>query len=247
MHYYIDGYNLLFRVSKAGGELQKQRQGIIKDLETKINFIGLDATLVFDAQHYEGESIRKHLNHLEIVFTASGETADEYILDRLKESSNPSKETIATSDKKLAWLSRRRHAYTQSVEEFIAWLNRRYSNKLRDKCPKKVLTLKTLVPSKQVDISPLIAEPAPVEQVIRPKSHATAQECFDWYLKAFEQSYQEVVVEPKPSPEDNEPLYALPAIGAKRKKKSQMRENPLVTDLDRWLKLFERPLDDEIH
>lgn len=243
MHYYIDGYNLLFRISKAGGELQKQRQGIIKDLEAKINFIGLDATLVFDAQHYEGESIRKHLNRLEIVFTASGETADEYILNRLRESADPSKETIATSDKKLAWLSRRRHAYTQNVEDFISWINRRYRNKIREKSHKKSLTLNALIPCK-----PGVHEgrlPEPVEQKVRPKPQATAQECFDWYLNAFEHAVNEILVI-DPLPEDNEPLFAMPAIGDKRKKKHKKFEHPLVTDMDRWLKAFERSIDEEV-
>jgi predicted RNA-binding protein with PIN domain len=243
MHYYIDGYNLLFRISRAAGELQKQRHGIIKDLETKINCIGLDATLVFDAQHYEGESVRRHLNQLEIVFTACGETADEYILDRLRESSDPSKETVATSDKKLALLSRRRHAYTQSIEDFIAWLNKRYRNKLRGKDSKKSPTLQPLRPSKCTDKNPLTAEP--VGQVVRPRLNATIKECFEWYLKAFEQSYKDVIVELEPSSEDDEPLYAMPAIGTKRKKKLKKYDNPLVSDMERWLKVFERTIDDD--
>ena len=37
MHYFIDGYNLLFRILRAGDNLQKQREEIIQDLEIKIN------------------------------------------------------------------------------------------------------------------------------------------------------------------------------------------------------------------
>jgi predicted RNA-binding protein with PIN domain len=244
MHYYIDGYNLLFRLSRAGDELQKQRQGIIQDLETKINFIGLDATLVFDAQHYEGDSIRRHLNRLEVVFTAAGETADEYILQRLKESPNPSQETVATSDKKLAWLSRSRHAYTQSVEDFVAWLNKRYRNKLREKSSKKPLALRPLKPHQSASSHNVRVEVA--EPSSRPLLNATVEECFVWYLKAFEEAFKETVNDPELPPESITPLFSIPALGVKSKKKLRRYENPLVSDMERWLKVFERPLDEDI-
>ena len=131
MHYYIDGYNLLFRVLRAGDDLQKQRQEITADIGKKVTLLELEATLVFDSHYQKDGYVRSHLNSLEIVFTAMGETADELILQELKESAHPSQHTVVTSDKKLANLCRLRQAKTESIDEFLGWLNKRYKNKQR--------------------------------------------------------------------------------------------------------------------
>lgn len=243
MHYYIDGYNLLFRITRAGDDLQKQRQKIIDELASKINFIGLDATLVFDAHYYAGDSVRKHMHRMEIVFTAEGQTADEYILQRLKEAAHPARETVATSDNKLAWLSRRRLAHTQSIEEFVVWLNKRYRNKVRAASSRKTRQLSPLIPAKPAAAGH--QAPARGAPISTPASHATPAECFDMYLEIFESSLGPEFFAPTPTPEDLTPLFAMPALGAKRKKRVKPRENPMVTDTDRWLRAFERPVEDD--
>lgn len=242
MHYFIDGYNLLFRITRAGDELQQQRQKIIDELAAKINFIGLDATLVFDAQHYPGDSVRKHMHRMEIVFTAEGQTADEYILQRLKEAAHPARETVATSDKKLAWLSRRRLAHTQSIEEFVVWLNKRYRNKLRAASSRKTRQLTPLIKAKSPSVK---HAPDSGASPSAPTANATPEECFDMYLELFESALGPEFFESAPEAEETAPLFAMPALGAKRKKKAQKRENPMVTDTTRWLKAFERPLEGE--
>ena len=57
---------------------------------------------------------------LKIIYTAVNETADDYILQELKEASKPSQHIVVTSDKKLAWLCRRGLANTEDVNEFFA-------------------------------------------------------------------------------------------------------------------------------
>ena len=69
MHYFIDGYNLLFRTTYASEDLAFQRQQIILDLNKKIQVLNLDVTIVFDSQYHPGESERFHYNQLEIEFT----------------------------------------------------------------------------------------------------------------------------------------------------------------------------------
>ena len=59
-------------------ELQKQREAVISDLSKKISLLKLDASIVFDAAFQIGGASRTHYNDLEILFTAEGETADEY-------------------------------------------------------------------------------------------------------------------------------------------------------------------------
>ena len=187
MHYYIDGYNLLFRVHPSGEEFKEQRQRIIHDLSQKIDLLEIDATIVFDATFQIGESSRSHYKQLEIVYTDEGETADEYIVNELKSTPNPSQETIVTSDKKLAWYARRQNSKTESVEEFITWLNNRYKNKLNQLKKARVqpkTPLKKTIPQKSA-----VSPDTPLKI---PSVAITAEECFQYYLNAFEIEYKEI-------------------------------------------------------
>lgn len=127
MHYFIDGYNLLFRLVRAFGEeeLQPMREKVIEDLSKKIKLLKLDATIVFDSYYHEGFRSRNLFLSTEVLFTDEGETADECIIDELKKSRTPKQEIVVTSDKKLAWQARLKGAQTIMVEEFIKILNQR--------------------------------------------------------------------------------------------------------------------------
>lgn len=233
MHYYIDGYNLLFRMLRASDEdLQTQREMVIQDLNKKIQILQLDITLVFDAQYQFGDTTRSHLNYLEILFTSKGETADDFIINELKSTDSPRQETVVTSDKKLAWRARRKHAHTESVEEFLEWLNRRYKNvkKQKKKEKKVVLTLPPVAPAKPAQ-KPAVPS--------KPTSKASAEECFDFYLHEFEKNFEEVVLKSQPLilPE----TAPEPPIHKKlRKPKEQVEKG--ISDMERWHKIFEERL-----
>lgn len=133
MHYYVDGYNLMFRLLNVSGDLSDEREYIIHDLSKKAEALDLKMTLVFDAQYQFGEGSRSHFRNLEIVFTQHGEIADEYILNALHETNHPQRETVVTSDKSLARLARNTGAKTEGIETFISWLNKRYDKKPQKK------------------------------------------------------------------------------------------------------------------
>lgn len=221
MHYFIDGYNLMFRVLRAGDDLQKQRLLIIRDLSHKIQTLSLNVTLVFDAQYYKGESSRTHREPLDIRFTEQGETADEFILQQLKHDDNPRQQTVVTSDKKLAWLARRRGAHTESVEEFFKWLNHRYRNKLRHS---KV-------------VSPSLAIPEKQKNVISIPTKTPAEESFEYYLKHFEANLQEL-------PQDNAKTQVTKKKKVDNSKNIQQNDEGL-SDMERWRRAFESELDSE--
>jgi Predicted RNA-binding protein containing a PIN domain len=228
MHYYIDGYNLLFRILRAGDDLRTQREQITTDIEVKTAALDVDATLVFDSHYQEDDSTRSHLRNLEIVFSALGETADEYILQEIKESQNPSHHTVVTSDKKLAHLCRLRLAKTESVEEFLSSINKRYKNKLSQR---KKPEPQTLAPP-----PPKIA-PKPAHFI--PKADDSAESCFDFYLNSFEDSVKliESQTPPKPPPKPKK-------ISAKQSKKiksneSASKEDSHLSDMERWQNAFE--------
>lgn len=228
MHYFIDGYNLMFRVSRAGGDLQSRRQEIIQDLEIKINALGLNVTLVFDAQFQNNESSRSHLLSLEILFTNPGETADEFILNALKEDTRPHQQTVVTSDKKLAWLARRRHAHTESVEDFISLLNRRFKNKLQTKKTSKKL------------IAPIVTKKTSPST---PPTESTAEDCFDFYLNQFQKSFA-TLAETKQAKKEARKLQAK--TSSLHKKRNSPPPPPLEDEpsmLQRWLTAFNRDIN----
>jgi len=229
MHYFIDGYNLLFRILQAGDDLAKKRQHIIEDLNRKIQLLGLDVTIVFDSHYRCGESERTHYNHLEIQFTNQGESADDFIINELKRTKNPRQETVVTSDNKLAWYARRKAAHSQSVEEFISTLNRRYKNKLF-KPPLK--------PTPQ----PLLASVRKPKADVQPFAETNAQDCFDFYLNKFEMEFLEMIKNEKPKTAPKTPKKIKNP--AKDPIPKGTRDLKYESDMHRWLDLFEKRLEE---
>ena len=232
MHYYIDGYNLLFRMLRASDEnLQIQRELVIQELNNKIQFLELDVTLVFDAQYQYGESTRTQLNYLEILFTSSGETADDFIISELKACRTPLQETVVTSDKKLAWRARRKLARTESVEEFFEWINRRYKNKKKQKKREK-----------EEGQSPTLIAPKPIAKPAvptKPSTKDSVEECFGFYLNEFEKNFEEVS-KTKPI-SDASKVEIKPEIHKKLRKPKENVEKG-IPDHERWQKAFEERL-----
>jgi predicted RNA-binding protein with PIN domain len=238
MHYYIDGYNLMFRVLKAGDNLQTQRELIISDLKNKIHFLNIDATLVFDSHSHLNEVMRAHYDRLEIIFTSPGETADEFILKELKENPLPAHHTVVTSDKNLAWLSRRRQAKTETVDEFLRWLNQRYNNKLR--------RMKAPQPTRR-EKEQAVVEKLRGKAQVKPKEkpiHTAAKtpdESFDYYLETFEKRLKEQQKEVQALKSKPVKLKKLKKI--KPEQKDEVDES--ISDMARWLQIFENRLEDE--
>lgn len=157
MHYTIDGYNLLFYL--FGPSLQGfkwQRDKIIHDLNVKIEFLGLDITVVFDSHLHAGEGTRSHYHHLEIVYTPEGITADDFIINQLNDLKDTTKEVVITNDRNLSMRARDLFATTQCIDHFLNWLNKRYNNQRRSKT-KSITRNKTAIaqasPSKGADSS----------------------------------------------------------------------------------------------
>lgn len=234
MHYFIDGYNLLFRhIPHSQDDLQNQRQSIILDLNTKISLLKLDVSIVFDANSQMGERSRSHYNALEIIFTAEGETADEYILNEIKNTPYPEQETVVTSDKALAWRVRNRLAHTESVEGFILWLNRSYKNKKRQTKKEQGDPLPRSTLPSQSTSSPLVKKNIPLEGSA------------DYYAQIFESEWKKILEEEQAQKQE------IPSRKISARKSRGIHPTPTLeeedgtTDMERWLKIFEKKLSDE--
>lgn len=119
MHYFIDGYNLLFHLSVETKTLEEARKQIIDSLvDTKFSLV-----LVFDGKRTD-LPYRTHKGSLEIIYTSKGQSADVYILEEISLVKNPKDYTVVTSDKKLASICRQMGAYVKTIDSFIGLLKK---------------------------------------------------------------------------------------------------------------------------
>lgn len=144
MHYFIDGYNFLFRSGKLGENLKKEREQMIHELSEYAESLGLDITLVFDSS-FQGLGSKGHFHKIEIVFTAFGQEADTFILNELDSSKTLPQQIVVTSDKILSKQVNIRKVKTETVEDFLEWLKSRSKNKkktvLEEKKTKKAISI----------------------------------------------------------------------------------------------------------
>lgn len=130
MHYFVDGYNLLFSLFKDEKTLKSQRDELIQILNETAEAYNLRITLVFDApSHLEG-NIRTHFDHLEIIYTDYGETADSYILDAVAAASLPGAITVVTNDKSLARNIKKCGAQNETLTKFLRLTLKRKKKKI---------------------------------------------------------------------------------------------------------------------
>ena len=103
MQYLVDGYNLLFRLSKTRLELKQKRIQQICALNDAVSVCSLNVTLVFDGSD---DSIpypaRQHFDALSIYYTTKGLSADDFILHTIKTAQHPDHFTVVTNDRDLA-------------------------------------------------------------------------------------------------------------------------------------------------
>jgi predicted RNA-binding protein with PIN domain len=154
VHYLIDGYNLFFRTTRGeeGSHFQTEREKIIIYLSEQLEIAKLQATLVFDAAWQEGPSQTKIKGSLEIHYTESGESADDWIVSEVKRSALPIEVTVVTSDRNLAWRSRNKGAQTIHVEDFMKFVRRLVIKKSRAAPPKPTPSQRVVHPKPLTDL-----------------------------------------------------------------------------------------------
>jgi uncharacterized protein len=131
MHYYIDGYNLLFRFSwtHTSDNLEKSRLHLLEDLNEKASFLHLQFTCVFDAPQQTDEMRRSHFHSLEIIFTSYGQTADDLIIEILEHHKKPQDVILVSSDRSLQRRAKALKVRVESIEEFLANLQKKWIKK----------------------------------------------------------------------------------------------------------------------
>lgn len=231
MHYFLDGYNLLFRLCSPGiHDITAVRERLISHLDIHVTALDLNVTAVFDSHYSHSEESERHYRHLHVVFTDYGITADTWILSTLDARSSNKKAVVITSDKRLARAATHRGAQVEAVEIFFAWLSKRYSKyKQRKIFPPRLPVVKP---------PPVSLPPPAIDQ--------QPEDCFSYYLMAFEAENNYFLAEEDKSKKE-EVCKKMQQSGAKEKRKKREKaktpESRWKNDEERWLELFEKHLE----
>jgi predicted RNA-binding protein with PIN domain len=134
VYYLIDGYNLLFRLLEAKKSLESERDVIIRSLQIEFSLLDLKGTIVFDAHKRQKESRSQSYNSpLIIAYTQSGETADQYILEKLETAQAPSEIAVVTDDRFLAGCAKAYQAKVLHLNAFLSLLEKKQERRRQKK------------------------------------------------------------------------------------------------------------------
>ncbi len=134
IYYYIDGYNFIFSLIESNESIQILRQKTIHLLQKKFALLNLSGTVVFDGSHKRGEeSGLSYPSPLIVAYSPKGQSADEYIVEKIELASQPKTITVVTNDRGLIQHVRSLGAKVQSNSEFIHALLSRSKKKSKKK------------------------------------------------------------------------------------------------------------------
>ncbi len=131
MRYFVDGYNLLFYLTKKRNPLRQYRHELITYFATSISSF-LDVILVFDGSDpHEKHSTKHHIGQVEIIYTPLSMTADFYIFEEIQLHKNPAHTTVVSNDQELIIRCRALGAKTLSLTDFISYIAKKKEKKKR--------------------------------------------------------------------------------------------------------------------
>ncbi|MBS0628705.1 MAG: NYN domain-containing protein [Verrucomicrobia bacterium] len=121
MSFLIDGYNFLFRIEGLKkGSLKKRRIHFIQILDQELSCFKASVFIIFDSsQQLHPYAQCAHYEHLDVLYSPKGQSADEYILELISISRTPKTLTVITSDTGLARQCHAMGAHTLSIEDFM--------------------------------------------------------------------------------------------------------------------------------
>jgi uncharacterized protein len=122
-HYWIDGYNLLFRLTKDYQTMRQNERKILTALNEAILQMNYSVTVILDGREKDSpEAVRRNLDSLALIYTPFHQTADDYILEMIDLSSHPEQQTVVSSDLELLGKARQKGARGLTIEQFLAKL-----------------------------------------------------------------------------------------------------------------------------
>ena len=113
----LDGYNLLFRLPGRKGSLESRRDLLIEGLIER--FPRRPMIVVFDGRIPPPDHERRHIAHLEVIYTASGVSADSWIIEKIHQASHPRRLRVVTADRGLARMVSSSGAHVEDPESWV--------------------------------------------------------------------------------------------------------------------------------
>lgn len=133
MYYFIDGYNLIFSLFESKKSLKSQREELVSYLQKKFAKRKLSGTLVFDGSHrQEEESGLSYPSPLIVAFAPKGQSADEYIIERIQISLTPKQTMVVTNDRGLSRHARSYGAKVLKAEDFFCRLRKKEKTQAKE-------------------------------------------------------------------------------------------------------------------
>ncbi len=109
--------------------MKEQERSLLQKLYLTMTQLNSPMTVVFDGREVDPpEALRKNMKAMNIVYTPTRQTADDYILEMLEHAKNPAQETVISSDRDLLRKAKQKGARTQTIEEFLKTINKKKSD-----------------------------------------------------------------------------------------------------------------------
>lgn len=131
----IDGFNLFYRWNKTA-ESFRTNNDISKAVKTAISTLApfladkkKNCCIIIDGGKTPGKAVQ---SGIKIEFSGPGKTADDLIIQKVKQSKNPGEFTVITTDHTLGGNARHLGSKAMSVESFINTLKTKQKNKTED-------------------------------------------------------------------------------------------------------------------
>ena len=111
----------MFKIQSHMHSLHQAREELLNELKLHLIKSQMKATIIFDsaAENSGDFPSKKSLYPIEIIFSPSGMTADDYILEMLKSTKSVKNTVIVTNDSHLAFSCRNSLAKSYSIDDFL--------------------------------------------------------------------------------------------------------------------------------
>jgi predicted RNA-binding protein with PIN domain len=157
MKYILDGYNILFREKTKNESFEEQRIRFFERLNSLIETLHLNLTVVLDSHLQDSEWQRHHFHSLEIIYTDYKETADEYIVSYV-EHLPPNKRDqikVVTSDRNLTQKVRLERVEVLSVSDFFKEIEKKTRSQ---RLKKRISKSPQVTPQKEKNTFPPLSD-----------------------------------------------------------------------------------------
>jgi predicted RNA-binding protein with PIN domain len=119
VHFYLDGYNILFSQGGYKHSLETAREDLIGQISRFAACRKHPVTIVFDAGLQIDSLSRRQAGQLEVIYSPEGEDADTCLVDLLQHLPNPKRATLVSSDRLLKKKASETGARTMTTEKFL--------------------------------------------------------------------------------------------------------------------------------